>query len=135
MRRNLRRPLFGVSVLAAAILCMGLAGTALAGASKISRVGVPSHAKVNKEFSITIRGHAAKRERLYLFLDFFKCAGGPAGERSHHAPSVSGPVHGRFNLISKHWKSGRAGRIHACTYLVGQGSGVIAHRFASFQVR
>lgn len=133
MSRSIRRRWFGVSAVAAAILCTALVGTAFAAGSSISKVGVPANAKVNKQFSVTIKGHAGKQEKLFLFLDFFSCARNPAGETAHHAPGVSGTVKGNFSLISKHWKSGKAGKVHACTYLVASGS-VVAHHFASFRI-
>jgi hypothetical protein len=135
MSRSIRRRWFGVPALAAAILCTVLVGTAFAAGNTL-KVGVPSNAHVGKQFSLTIRGHAAKKEGLFLFLDVFRCASTPAAEHARHAPGPNPvAVKGKFDLISKHWVVKKAIKVHACAYLVKLSNGaVIVHSFASFRV-
>jgi hypothetical protein len=131
-----RRHAVGALALTAAIVCTAFAGTALAASNALS-LGVPSNAHVNKEFSITIRGNAVKKDGLFMFLDAFPCASTPAAEHARHAPGPNPvAVKGPFSLISRHWKSKRAFKVHACAYLVNLSTAhVIIHKFASFQVR
>ncbi len=143
MRRTTGRPLVGVPALAAAILCTVLVGTAVAASNKISRIGVPAHAKVKQRFSITVKGHAAHRVTMYVFFDAFACKSNPAAEYKRHAYGLFGPVKkGNFNLLVKPPAKlpGQAIKIHVCAYLVkasaprNPSSGVLAHRYASFRV-
>jgi hypothetical protein len=143
MRRIIRRRLVGVPALAAVILCTSLAGTAVAAGSRISRIGVPAHAKVNRRFSITVKGHAAHKVTMYVFFDALACKGNPAAEFNRRAYGLFGPVQkGDFNLLVRPSAKlpNRAIRIHVCVYLVAASapknprSGVLAHRYASFRV-
>ncbi len=143
MRRTIGRRLSGVPALAVAILCTVLVGTAVAASNRISRIGVPAHAKVKQRFSITVKGHAAHRVTMYVFFDARACKSNPAAEYKRRAYGLFGPVKkGDFNLLVKPSPRlpSQAIKIHVCAYLVrasapkNPSSGVLAHRFASFRV-
>jgi hypothetical protein len=135
-----RRYLRGTG-LAAVLLCALLVGTALAASNRL-RISVPSHAKVETSYTVTIRGSTAKKETLYLFVDYFRCAGSPYAE--HYKHGANGDywiVKGKFLARSPGWKSPRKAPYHACTYLVKASAplkarhGVLLRKSKTFKVR
>ncbi len=139
-RRTLDRRFFKVPALAVAIACTAFAGSALASGSGNSiHVSVPGHVRVGVQYSVTIKGHAAKSEALYMFVDYFKCASTPAGEH-HRANGDIWAVHGSFKKVSSGWNSPKTGADHVCAYLVkasaprNPSSGVLAHKFLTYTV-
>lgn len=110
------RHLGRVLSLAAALVVLGFAGAAVARGGNRVHVRVPKHAKLNRYYSISLHGSAAKTERLYLFLDYHGCGANPAVEHARANGDVW-IVHGSFNEVAKHWRSSLRGVDHACAYL------------------
>jgi hypothetical protein len=88
-----------------------------------------------------VKGHAARKERLYLFIDYFKCGATPHVEHAVHAANGDfWTVQGRFVALSPGWRSPRAAPYHACAYLVKPSEplnptrGIIKRKFRAFQV-
>jgi hypothetical protein len=130
------------SGLAAMILCAVLVGTALAKSANSMRLIVPAHAKVNQKYSVTVKGHVAKKETLYLFIDYYKCGRTPYAEHVLHAANGDywSLKAGKFTARSPGWRSPRKAPYHACAYLVKASAplnprhGVIARKFKTFRV-
>jgi hypothetical protein len=128
-------------VLTGAILAFGLAGSAIAGGDSLG-LKVPAHAKVQRLYKVTVHGHAATNERLYLFIDVFKCAKNPHAERvAHSAPGYFWYVKGSFSKTTKwRWNSPNPVTDHACAYLqdpsqpLNAAGGVVAHAFKHYRI-
>jgi hypothetical protein len=127
--------------LTAAILVTAFAGAAIAGGSSV-HVNVARHVRKGVAYAITMRGFAAGKERLYLFVDYYSCGSTPAVEHSSHAANGDyWTVHGHFVRISKDWHSSLKAVDHACVYLVrlsapiNSSTGVVAHAFRGYKIR
>ncbi len=123
-----------------ALFATGLASTALAATNSI-HVKAPAGAKVGQPYSVTLSGHAAKAEKLYMFVDYYRCGSTPAVEyNNHHANGDFWNVKGRFKETSSGWRSPDRAPYHVCAYLFKRSSpripanGLIAHKFVTFQV-
>jgi hypothetical protein len=136
MRRTFRR----AGAIGVVISVIGLAGTALATGNSVS-VKPPSTVKANTLYSITISGHAKKKERLYLFVDYLSCGANPNIEHfTHGAPGDYWYVKGDFSKVSSGWHSGKTGQDHVCAYLqkksqpVNGAGGVKATSFKTYLI-
>lgn len=126
--------------LTGAILATVCAGVALAASNSI-HIKTPKRVKRGAAYSIKLSGHAARTERLYMFVDFFHCTKSPAGEHfKNRANGDYWTVNGNFHEVSGGWHSPLAAPYHVCAYLVkaskplNPSTGVVAHRFATFHV-
>lgn len=124
-----------------ALVLMGCAGTAVA-ASNAVHVKTPRHARYGRPYSISVRGHAAGRERLYLFVDRYPCMDSPYGEHyARLAPERIWYVRGSFTKVSRHWRTKFRAVFRACVYLQVDGlpantaGGVLATASRTFRVR
>ncbi len=132
--------MIGRAAIAATLLSLGIAGTALAASDSI-HVKTPTNAKVGVAYSIAMSGHATKHEKLYMFVDYYKCGATPAVEyASHRANGDFWNVNGNFKETSRGWRSPVKAAYHACVYLVKKSApripsgGILAHKFVSFRV-
>lgn len=141
MRRGIGRNLRTTAV-AAVLACAVFAGTALAAGNSVS-VGVAGHVGFNKNFTVKLSGHAAKKSTLYLFIDALKCGSSPGVEHfTHHANGVFWSLKkgGSYTKPSG-WKVGKRGTFHACGYLVkaseplNSTAGVLARGSKAFKVQ
>ncbi|MBV8915382.1 MAG: hypothetical protein JOZ05_20375 [Acetobacteraceae bacterium] len=127
-------------LLTAAIVGTAFGGAALAAADSIS-IEAPTHARVNVSYRFTVKGFAAKSQRLYFFNDVDSCGANPHVEHAvHNANGDDFMVDGAFREVSKGWRSPKATTYHVCAYLVkasepfnGAG-GVIKRASTSFKV-
>jgi hypothetical protein len=141
MRIGASKPGLGylrAAALTAAVVMVGCAGSALANGDSV-RVQTPVTVPDGVQYSITLRGFAVGRERLYLFVDLHACGANPSIEH-RRADGFVWTVAGRFKEVSKHWvvRSGYVGLDHACGYLQKlsepQNSpfGILAHGFTTY---
>ncbi len=131
-----------VGAAAATILALVLTSSALAGGSSV-KMRIP-RVTVDKPYKVTITGFAGQSARLYLWLDFAKCAANPAGEYTRLDHTANGlywktPVKGRFEKVSR-WETHVRRPDHACVYLqtwsapLNSAGGLLAQKFISFAI-
>ena len=123
-------------------LVLALGGAALAVPRHDSlRIAPPRHAKKNVTYYFSVSGYAVKRERLYVFVDYQRCARAPGGEIRHPKNDRSEAMsHGQVPTVDSGgfvWKlNGKAhqkGPDHICAYLT-RSAAVRAHAFATFVI-
>jgi hypothetical protein len=125
--------------LACAIVVAAFVGVALAAGNTV-HVHPPADAKLNVAYSVSITGHTAGSERLYLFIDFHKCGATPAVEHQRANGDIWTLPGGKYKRTAKGWRSSLRGPDHACAYVqklsqpVNSGAGILAHSFAGYTI-
>jgi hypothetical protein len=113
-------------------------GTAVASSNSV-QVTPPSSVPAKTLYSISLSGHAARKERLYLFVDYHKCGANPQVEHSR-ASGDYWYVNGDFTEVAKGWYARKTGKDHVCAFLqkksqaVNAAGGVTAHAFKAYQI-
>ena len=131
------------SVLAVALVLLAGVGSAAAASSTVG-VYAP-HVKVNVSYRITVKGFAAGRKHLYLFVETRKCGATPAAEFARSGPTgtASGyyvpTANGRFT-VPMDFRTSASTSDHACVYLTSSSAakngnkGVVARAFKAYKV-
>jgi hypothetical protein len=129
------------SLIAFGLVAVFAAGTALAAGANRIRLGAPRDARSGVGYTVSVSGHAAKEERLYLFVDYHACGRNPAIETVHggvygvHWIVKRGKFHERLRVTST-----GVGTDHLCAYLqkrsepLNAPGGILARAHLSYRI-
>jgi hypothetical protein len=106
----------------------------------IVKARVRGRVRRNRRYTIALVGYARDRDRVYLFVDYKRCARTPSQEHARASGEIWYVSH-RFTLISRGWRASRHRLDHACGYLqdaavpTNAGYGLLARTETRFRVQ